>query len=80
MGYGQLSMIDNTKFNMSVRLDVLDRQIKDINTTDDHGIYGFPQIQLDESQIDYNADAETIYILIGNANPEKRYHKNLEQL
>lgn len=77
---GQLSMIDNTNFNMSVRWDVLDTQIKDISTTDDYCIYGFPQIHLEESQIDYDADAETIYKLIGSANPKKMIPKELRMI
>ena len=76
----QAAMAKSRSFCMSVREDVLDEQVDAINTHDDVPILHFPQIQLEEDQIDNEADRKTLRELMEGAIPEKKMPRELQRL
>ena len=59
---------------------MLDEQVDAINTHDDVPILHFPQIQLEEDQIDNEADRKTLRELMEGAIPEKKMPRELQRL
>ena len=64
-------------FAMSVKKDVLDAQIDEINTGNDVSAEPFPQITLREEDIDCQRDGEMLYELIRNAKPEGKIPRGI---
>lgn len=73
----QVNAVNDVNFGMSVRKDVLDKQLQDINTFDVNYIMWMPQITLEEEQIDYEKDYQTLYALLQKATPEKKVPREL---
>lgn len=66
----QLEASESYEFNLSVRKDVLEEQIKNISVKDSVSIMYLPNFELKEEQLDYEKDRKILYDLLENSKPD----------
>lgn len=72
----QLDRFTDSNFWLSVRRDVLEEQIGNINEHSDPAIYGFTQVQLGDDH-DREYDAQVLYELLEVAGPDRDFPSEL---
>lgn len=76
---GQLEGTKDPNFWLSVRRDVLEEQISQVNERSMPTIYGFPQIMLGDDY-DREYDARLLYELLENARPREHFPRELNEI
>lgn len=76
---GQTEAAQDPNFGLSVRWDILEEQISQINEETCAMAYGYPQITL-EDQYDREYDADILYNLLEKAQPGKDFPKELNYI
>lgn len=76
---GQQESMKDPNFDLSVRRDMLEEQINQINETTSAMAYGFPQITLGDNY-DRESDAGMLYDLLEKAEPRKTFPRELNSI
>lgn len=76
---GQQESMKDPNFSLSVRRDMLEEQINQINETTSAMAYGFPQITLGDNY-DRESDTEMLYDLLEKAEPRKTFPRELNSI